>query len=126
MSHPLLEKHRATLEGALNAIHTRGYWSAYSEMPSPKAYGETAADDGKKAFAAHLGQPFALEQPGQSGWLAGEQSPYGIDLDVQYPVCDHEALIAAGQAAMSSWQKAGADGRTGICLEILDRLNKQS
>ena len=39
MTHPLLEKHRATLEGALNAIHTRGYWSAYNEMPSPKAYG---------------------------------------------------------------------------------------
>ena len=126
MSHPLLEKHRTTLEGALNAIHTRGYWSAYSEMPSPKAYGETAADDGKQAFAAHLGQQFELDQPGRSGWTGGEQSPYGIDLNVQYPVCDHEALIAAGQAAMASWQKIGSEGRTGICLEILDRLNKQS
>ncbi len=126
MSHPLLEKHRATLEGALNAIHTRGYWSAYSEMPSPKAYGETAAEDGKKAFEAHLGQQFELDQPGRSGWTGGEQSPYGIDLNVQYPVCDHEALIAAGQAAMAGWQKIGAEGRTGICLEILDRLNKQS
>ena len=55
MSHPLLEKHRATLEGALNAIHTRGYWAAYNEMPSPRAYGETAPDDGKKAFESHLG-----------------------------------------------------------------------
>ena len=54
MSHPLLEKHRATLDGALNAIATRGYWSAYNEMPSPKTYGETAAEDGKKAFEAHL------------------------------------------------------------------------
>ena len=49
MTHPLLEKHRATLEGALNAIQTRGYWSAFNEMPSPKTYGETAADDGKRA-----------------------------------------------------------------------------
>lgn len=47
MSHPLLEKHRATLEGALHAITTRGYWS------SPKAYGESAPDDGKKAFVAN-------------------------------------------------------------------------
>ena len=27
---------------------------------------------------------------------------------------------------MRGWQAVGADGRTGICLEILDRLNKQS
>ena len=126
MSHPLLEKHRATIDGALNAIATRGYWSAYNEMPSPKAYGESAADDGKSAFAAHLGKQFALDQPGQSGWHGGEQSPYGIDLGVSYPVCDIDALIDAGQAAMPGWQKIGADGRTGICLEILDRLNKQS
>ena len=126
MSLQLLEKHRATLDGALNAIQTRGYWSAFNEMPSPKTYGETAADDGKTAFDAHLGQQFALNQPGQTGWAGGEQSPYGIDLNVQYPVCDHEALIAAGQQAMTGWQKAGADGRTGICLEILSRLNQQS
>jgi phenylacetic acid degradation protein paaN len=126
MSHPLLDKHRATIDGALNAIATRGYWSAYNEMPSPKVYGETAPDDGKKAFEAHLGQQFALGQPGQTGWHGGEQSPYGIELNVHYPVCDIEALIAAGQSAMAGWQKAGADGRTGICLEILDRLNKQS
>ena len=126
MSHPLLEKHRATLDGALNAIATRGYWSAYNEMPSPKAYGETAADDGKNAFAAHLGMRFALDQPGLTGWHGGEQSPYGIDLGVSYPVCDIDALIDAGQSAMFDWQKLGADGRTGICLEILDRLNKQS
>ena len=61
----------------------------------------------------------SLNQPGQTGWTGGEQSPYGIDLNVQYPVCDHEALIAASQQAMTGWQKAGADGRTGICLEIL-------
>ena len=37
MSHPMFDKHRATLDGALNAIATRGYWSPYPEMPSPKA-----------------------------------------------------------------------------------------
>ena len=126
MSHPLLEKHRATLDGALNAIATRAYWSAYNEMPSPKTYGETAAEDGKKAFEAHLGQQFVLEQPGQTGWTGGEQSPYGIEMGVRYPVCDHEVLIAAGRQAMVGWQRVGAEGRTGICLEILDRLNRQS
>ncbi|MDD5478165.1 phenylacetic acid degradation protein PaaN [Rhodoferax sp.] len=126
MTHPLFEKHRAKLESALDAIHTRGYWAAYNEMPSPKTYGETAADDGKKAFEAHLGQQFDLQQPGSTGWQGGENSPYGVELNVQYPVCDIEALIAAGQAAMTGWQAAGVEGRTGLCIEMLDRLNAQS
>lgn len=126
MTHPLLEKHRATLDGALNAIATRGYWSPFSEMPSPRAYGENAAEEGKRAFEAHLGKQFELGQPGQSGWHGGEVSPYGVALDVSYPVCEPEALIDAANEAAKSWQAVGADGRTGICLEILDRLNKQS
>ncbi|MEY5098037.1 MAG: hypothetical protein RJA36_756 [Pseudomonadota bacterium] len=126
MSHPLFEKHRATLDGALNAIATRGYWSPYSEMPSPKVYGETAAADGKAAYEAHLGRNFELGQPGQTGWGGKESSPYGAALDVRYPVCDPEALVAAGQAAMKGWQAIGAAGRTGICLEILDRIYRQS
>lgn len=126
MPQHLLNKHRATLDGALEAIRTRGYWSAYNEMPSPKTYGETAADDGKAAFSAHLGRAFELDQPGSTGWHSGERSPYGIALNVSYPVCDPEVLIAAGRKAMDGWQKAGVDGRTGVCLEILDRLNKQS
>lgn len=126
MSHLLFDKHRATLDGALHAIATRGYWSPYSEMPSPKVYGETAAADGKQAFESHLGRNFELDQPGQGGWGGREASPYGIALDVRYPLCDHEALIAAGLAAMKGWQAVGAAGRTGICLEMLERLNRQS
>lgn len=126
MSHPLFEKHAATIEGAMRAIATRGYWSPYSEMPSPKVYGETAAADGKAAFEAHLGKNFDLGQPGQCGWGGKESSPYGIALDVRYPVCDPQVLVDAGQAAMKGWQAVGAVGRVGICLEILDRIYKQS
>ncbi|MGD9871271.1 MAG: phenylacetic acid degradation protein PaaN [Thauera sp.] len=126
MTHPLLEKHRDTLDAALNAIATRGYWTPFPEMPSPKLYGETAPDDGKRAFEAHLGKQFELDQPGQTGWHGGESSPYGVALDVSYPVCEPDALVAAGLEAMKGWQAVGADGRTGICLEILTRLNKQS
>lgn len=126
MTHPLFDKHRARLDGAVAAIASRAYWSAFSEMPSPKVYGETAPDDGKRAFEAHLGKPFELGQPGQQGWHGSESSPYGIALGVSYPVCDPDALVAAGHVAMQGWQAVGADGRTGICLEILDRLNKQS
>lgn len=126
MSHPLFEKHRAKLDAALQAVQTRGYWAAYNESPSPKTYGETAAADGKQAFEAHLGRRFEIDQPGQTGWAGGEQSPYGIEMNVQYPVCEVQALIDAGQQAMAGWQAVGCEGRTGICIEMLDRLNQQS
>lgn len=126
MSHPLFDKHRATLDGALNAIRTRGYWSAYPEMPSPKVYGETAQQDGKQAFDAALGKEFAIDQPGRTAAVATESSPYGVPLAINYPKCDAQSLIDAGTKAMPAWQKLGADGRAGICLEILERINKRS
>lgn len=126
MSHPLFEKHQATLDAAVTAIHGRGYWTPYPEMPSPKVYGETAADDGKKAFEACLGKEFELGQPGVTGWTSPERSPYGIALDVRYPVSTPAVLVEAAQAAMPAWRKVGAQGRVGVCLEILDRLNKRS
>jgi len=126
MTHPLFEKHRPVLDAALQAIQTRGYWAAFGEQPSPKTYGPSAAEDGKRAFEAHLGQRFELSQPGQSGWHGGEQSPYGVALAVQYPVCEAQALIAAAEQAMGAWQQVGAEGRTGICIEMLQRLNQQS
>ncbi len=126
MTHPLFAKHRPTLDGALGAIASRGYWSPYPEMPSPKVYGEGAQEAGRAAIQALAGGRFALDQPGQSGWVASDRSPYGVKLDIQYPVCDPEALLAAAERAMPAWQKLGVDGRTGVCLEILDRLNKAS
>jgi phenylacetic acid degradation protein paaN len=126
MTHPLFEKHQAQLNQAVSALATRGYWAAYNEQPSPKAYGETAASAGQQAFQAHLGKAFELNQPGQIGQYGGEKSPYGITLDVSYPVCDPEALIAAGNKAMAAWGHLGAAGRTGILLEALQRLNQRS
>ncbi len=126
MTHPLFEKHKATLDAAVAGIHGRGYWTPYPEMPSPRAYGETAPEDGKKAFEACLGKDFVLDQPGQTGWAAPERSPYGIEMGVRYPVCEPEALIAAAQSGMDGWRAIGAAGRVGVCLEILDRLNKRS
>jgi phenylacetic acid degradation protein paaN len=126
VTHPLFEKHRATLDGALSAIQTRGFWSAYPEQPSPKVYGETANDDGKAAALAHTGKHFELDQPGPTGWISSEQSPYGVALAVQYPSCDPQALIEAGLAAMPAWQRLGPEGRTGVLLEALARINKAS
>ena len=35
----LESRHRPVLEQALEAIRTRGYFSAFPESPSPKVYG---------------------------------------------------------------------------------------
>jgi hypothetical protein len=72
----------------VQALATRSYWSPYSEQPSPKVYGESAAEAGKQAFDGLLGKVFELNQPGQTGVHGGEQSPYGVSLNVSYPVCD--------------------------------------
>lgn len=126
MSPPLFEKHRELIEKASNAVQTRGYWSPFNEMPSPKTYGEAAAAEGKAIFAACLGKKFELDQVGQQSWFGQEVSPYGIEMGIQYPVCAMDALLDAAEVAMKPWQALGNEGRTGVCVEMLTRLNQQS
>jgi phenylacetic acid degradation protein paaN len=123
-AHPMYAAHEETLERALTAIAQRSYWSHYPESPSPKVYGETAADEGKAAFEAYLGQRFPLDQPGTSGWVATEASPFGIKLAVEYPHASIDALVSAAQAAMPAWRDAGPQTRAGVCVEILARLHQ--
>ena len=124
MSHPMFDKHQALLQRAVAAIETRGYWSPYPE--GPRAYGETAIEDGRKAFEAHRGAQFDLDQPGVVGHGGAEVSPFGLTLNIAYPRCSADALIAAAKTAMPGWINAGADTRAGVCLEILSRLNVRS
>ncbi len=126
MSHPLFERHRATLDRALQAIAERGYWSPYPESASPKVYGEGSAEAGKAAFEALLNKPFPLEQPGTVGNVGNERSPYGIPLGITYPKADLEALFAAIAKAEAGWRAAGPEAWVGVCLETLARINKQS
>ncbi len=120
----LLERHRETLDGALAAIATRGYWSPYPELP--KAYGEEAPAAGRQAFEEILGHRFPLEQPSTGEWVGEERSPYGFELGVSYPRADLDGLIAGARAALPAWRDAGVDARTGVALEILARLNARS
>lgn len=96
----LFETHEATLQKAVEACRSRAYWSAFPEMPSPRAYGETAAADGEAAFAAYRDKHFELDQPGVTGTVGGERSPFGFDLGISYPVSDVDALVKAAKAAM--------------------------
>ncbi|MFI7132584.1 phenylacetic acid degradation protein PaaN [Nonomuraea sp. NPDC050153] len=122
----MFEQHRETLEKALSAIAERGYWSAYPESPSPRVYGEGAAERGKEAFESYLGKPFPLDQPGTGSWIGAERSPYGIDLGVTYPQPLVDDLIAAAKAALPAWRDAGPEARALACVEIVDRINRRS
>ncbi|HZZ13355.1 MAG TPA: phenylacetic acid degradation protein PaaN [Paraburkholderia sp.] len=126
MTHPLFTKHEDTLQKALTAIETRGYWSPFVEMPSPKVYGETANADGEAAFKAHLNRTFDLDQPSTGKTVGSEVSPFGLALGIRYPQADPDALIAAAATAQRHWRAAGPQAWIGVCLEILARVNRAS
>jgi phenylacetic acid degradation protein paaN len=122
----LYERHRDLLERARTAIDTREYWSPYPESPSKSVYGETAAADGQAAFTALLGKPFPVEVPGARGEVSTERSPYGLDLGISYPHADPAALVEAARAALPGWRDVGPDGRAGVAVEILRRINART
>ncbi|MDG1838142.1 MAG: phenylacetic acid degradation protein PaaN [Phycisphaerales bacterium] len=126
MAQDWFERYRETLDGALAASETRGFWSAYPEVPSGRIYGETAKEDGRQAWKSRLGGRFELDQPGINGWIDGEQSPYGIETGISYPRVDLDILCESVGAACTAWQQATIETRTGVCLEILHRLNQRS
>ncbi|TRV76485.1 phenylacetic acid degradation protein PaaN [Streptomyces sp. 130] len=128
--HLLSERHRSTLDRALEAIRTRDYWSPHPEHP--KAYGEGGAPgslgaaEGKAAFDAVLHGRFDLGQPGTDGWTGGEVSPYGPELGVEYPHADLDVLLPAMRAGMPAWREAGPETRALVCLEILARISART
>lgn len=126
MSQPYFDKHRETLDKAVEVSRTREFWSPYPEAPSGKVYGEDAPAAGEAAFKARLNQPFRLEMPGIDGEIGAERSPYGFDLGIRYPKVDVQQLLPAMEKSLRAWRDAGARERAGICLEILQRLNKRS
>ncbi|MFF9866487.1 phenylacetic acid degradation protein PaaN [Streptomyces sp. NPDC013953] len=123
----LSERHRPTLDQALEAIRTRAYWSPHPEHP--KAYGENgslSAADGLAAHKAVLGARFELDQPGTDGWTGGEVSPYGPELGVEYPHADVDVLLPAMRAGTAAWRDAGPETRALVCLEILARISART
>ncbi|MFC3166750.1 phenylacetic acid degradation protein PaaN [Paracoccus fontiphilus] len=121
-----IARHRRMLEDAVQALHARTFWTPFPEVPSGKIYGETAKADGEAAFAALLGQPFALPGHPEQRRLGAEVSPWGKALRITYPAADAPALIAAAQGAADDLASASVETRIGACLEILSRLNRIS
>ncbi|HEY8373573.1 MAG TPA: phenylacetic acid degradation protein PaaN [Pseudonocardiaceae bacterium] len=122
----LYERHQELIQRALTAIDAREHWSPFPEVPSKSIYGEDAPVRGEQAFTALLGSDFPVEVPGATTWIATERSPYGLELGIRYPKSTPEALVAAAKRAMPAWREVGPQGRAGVAVEILRRLNERS
>ena len=119
----LVERHKATLDGAINAVNTRKSWSPFRDSPSSRFHPPGAPEAGKTAFEAQLGNSFNLVQPGIIARAGAEISPFTREpLGVDYPVSDPAALISASQTAMGQWRKTEADARIALCLEMAQQL----
>jgi phenylacetic acid degradation protein paaN len=127
-THPLVDEHALVVAQASGALADRSYYSRYPESPSPRVYGEGAAEAGKAAYEGLLGQPFAgLGEVRTDGtWVGGEVSPYGPALGITYPHLDVDAALAAALEAMPRWRDAGARTRAAVCVEMVERINKRS
>ncbi|MEP5569085.1 MAG: phenylacetic acid degradation protein PaaN [Halioglobus sp.] len=122
----LYQKHRDTLNKALDACSKRYSWTAYPESPSSKIWGQEKPAAGKVNFEALLGTDYSLQQPGEEGRTGAEVSPYtGESLGISYPKMDVDALYQAIGHGMPDWRNAAPQTRIGICLEILDRCGDQ-
>jgi phenylacetic acid degradation protein paaN len=122
----LFDRHRTLLDDALRALAHRGHWSPFPEAPSPKVYGESAQAEGRNAVLALCGKDYPLDQPGERARVATERSPFGVALDIRYPECEGEALVATALATEPAWQAIGPEGRVGVLLEALKRIHSRS
>jgi phenylacetic acid degradation protein paaN len=119
-------RHETILNQALTAANARGYWSPFSEMPSPRVYGETANDDAKSSFDAQRGKAFVGLNAGTNSLAVNEISPFDGALGISYPKTNVDSLIASSTEAWKTWRRAGPRAWVGVSLEILHRLNRAS
>ena len=126
MSVEFFTRHETILNQALTAANARGYWSPFSEMPSPRVYGETANDDAKSSFDAQRGKAFVGLNAGTNSLAVNEISPFDGALGISYPKTSVDSLIASSTEAWKTWRRAGPRAWVGVSLEILHRLNRAS
>ncbi len=122
----LFMNHKDTLTRALEEINNRGYWSPYFEIPSSKVYGAGKKEESISSFKSQLNNKYTIKGLESDKYLGAETSPYGFDLGITYPSIPSDKLVADSKVSMKQWKNLSLDDRTGICLEILDRINKRS
>ena len=96
-------------------------------MPDKYPEAAHAKNAGLAAFEQHLKNGrFELDQPGITGWIGEEISPYTQQaLGVVYPLSDINTLFGAAEKAMDSWAQAPYTQRIGVLMEVLEGLMEE-
>ncbi len=117
--------HRERFEQAQMACRERHHWSAFPELHvhPQREQGLAAAQEFLQALS---NSRFEVDQPGIQGYIGEEVSPYTQEkLGVTYPQSDIDTLFAAAKSALPNWAFADIDIRTGILMEVVERLFQQ-
>ena len=108
----LFDKHNDLLQKAIGALHSRTFFAAFPENPSPAIYGESADSDGKEKFQAMLGRRFdELNQTDPVAWIGQEDSPYTQDaLEISYPSFSVQQLTERSTKAYHNGERLVHNG----------------
>ncbi len=123
----LFQKHQPVLIKAIEALHARTFYAAFTELPSSAVYGETADAEGLAKFKNQLGKKFEeLKQSHPESWGGQEESPYTQEaLGVSYPLFSINTLIENSKKAFTPWRKTSVQDRAGVLIESLERVKKR-
>ncbi|MFQ3199319.1 MAG: phenylacetic acid degradation protein paaN [Zhongshania sp.] len=119
------QQHRERFELAQLACRERHHWSAFPELHAhpQRKDGPNAAEQFLKSL---MGFRFDIEQPGIEQYIGEEVSPYTqVKLDITYPQSDIDSLFSAAKVAMSDWVFSSVEIRTGVLMEVVERLYTQ-
>lgn len=114
-------KHQELLEAAIAAIDERTFFTPYPEHHS--AWGKEGFAEGEKAFVKRLNKEFAGLFQSSKVWVGDEQSPWTQEaLKVRYPIGNPEEYVVEAKLQQRAWKNADVQTRTGLLIEVLDRL----
>jgi phenylacetic acid degradation protein paaN len=117
----LFSKHQVLLNDAITASTVRNYYTPYAEMP--KFYAEDGDAKAKAYISAVMNNNFAELLQNGDVWIGEEVSPYlQLGIGVKYPTKKVDAYLNDAQQAQTTWSKISIEDRTGLLIEVLDRI----
>jgi phenylacetic acid degradation protein paaN len=121
----LFDKHTTIISNSVEALKSRKYFSIFPE--SPKAYNIDADVKAKKHISEVMNNDFNELLQFESKYYIGEEiSPYlQVGLGIKYPTYEISEIIEKSEIAKTSWSNTTIEVRTGILIEILERIKNR-
>jgi phenylacetic acid degradation protein paaN len=124
----LFEKHEQSINTATKAFYSREFYVHYPEMPSPKNYGEGAADKGLKEYNQMLGQFFdTLKQEKDEVLMSDETSCFDLrNIGNFYPILNDPAqYVKNAKDSLKNWKNLNPEVRAGLLMESLEQMKEK-